>query len=86
MLATFSILPLLPHSAEWIAVGTWPGLCAVFVEYAASEVSASVGKKKGPDAAIPKTLRRLVQLADDDRRTGRNHVKETYEKEVSCLH
>ena len=86
MLATSSILPLLPHSAEWIAVGTWPGLCAVFVEYAANEVSASVGKKKGPDAAIPKTLRRLVQLADDDRRTGTNHVKETYEKEVSCLH
>ncbi|KAL0026395.1 hypothetical protein WJX79_005738 [Trebouxia sp. C0005] len=54
-----------------LKVGTWPGLCAVFVEYAANEMSASVGKKKGPEAAIPKTLRRLVQLADDDRRTGR---------------
>ena len=82
MLKSFSILPLLPHSAEWTAVGTWPGLCAVFVEYAANEMSASVGKKKGPEAAIPKTLRRLVQLADDDRRTGMNHIKETNEKEV----
>ena len=78
--------PLLPHSAEWTAVGTWPGLCAVFVEYAANEMSASVGKKKGPDAAIPKTLRRLVQLADDDRRTGINDTQETIEQEVSCLH
>jgi len=78
--------PLLPHSAEWTAVGTWPGICAVFVEYAANEMSASVGKKKAPDAAIPKTLRRLVQLADDDRRTGINHYKETNKKEVSCLH
>lgn len=40
------------------------------VDYAAIEVTASVGKKKGPDAAIPKALRRFVQLADDDRRTG----------------
>ncbi len=86
MLITSSSLPLLPHSAEWTAVGTWPGLCAVFVEYAANEMSASVGKKKGPDVAIPKTLRRLVQLADDDRRTGINYIKETYEKEVSCWH
>jgi hypothetical protein len=50
------------------------------VEYAANEMSASVGKKKGPDAAIPRTLRRLVQLADDDRRTGMKHIKETNEK------
>ena len=84
LIQTSSSQPLLPHSAEWIAVGTWPGLCAVFVEYAANEMSASVGKKKGPEVAIPKTLRHLVQLADDDRRTGIKHIKETYEKEVSC--
>lgn len=42
------------------------------VEYAANEVATSVGKKKGPDAAIPKALRRFVQLADDERRTGAN--------------
>lgn len=53
-----------------VAVGTWPGLCVTLVEYAATEVTASIGKKKGPDAAIPKALRRFVQLADDDRRTG----------------
>ena len=52
------------------AVGTWPGLCAVFVDFAAKEVYESSGKKKGPDVSIPKTLRRLVQLADDDRRSG----------------
>lgn len=57
-----------------VAVGTWPGLCVTLVEYAAIEVTASVGKKKGPDAAIPKALRRFVQLADDDRRTGNAHV------------
>ena len=51
-------------------VGTWPGLCVSIVDYAATEFSASVGKKKGPDAAISKVLRRFVQLADDDRRTG----------------
>ncbi|KAL3152001.1 hypothetical protein ABBQ32_001121 [Trebouxia sp. C0010 RCD-2024] len=56
-------------AAGKIKVGTWPGLCVTLVEYAAIEVTASVGKKKGPDAAIPKALRRFVQLADDDRRT-----------------
>ena len=55
-----------------VAVGTWPGLCVTLVDYAATEVTASVGKKKGPDAAIPKALRRFVQLADDDRQTGEN--------------
>ena len=59
-----------------VAVGTWPGLCVTLVEYAGIEVTASLGKKKGPDAAIPKALRRFVQLADDDRRTGDNmHTK-----------
>ena len=53
-----------------VAVGTWPGLCVTLIDYAAIEVTASIGKKKGPDAAIPKALRRFVQLADDDRRTG----------------
>lgn len=53
-----------------IAVASWPGLCALLVEYASSEVSGSAGKKRGPDAAIPKTVKRLVQLADDDRRSG----------------
>ena len=58
------------------AVGTWPGLCVTLVDYAAIEVTASIGKKKGPDTAIPKALRRFVQLADDDRRTGDNmHTK-----------
>ena len=52
------------------AVGTWPGLCVVFVDYAAGEISSSAGKKRGPDVNIAKTLRHLVQLADDDRRSG----------------
>ena len=41
-------------------------------DYAAIEVTASIGKKKGPEAAIPKALRRFVQFADTDRRTGNN--------------
>lgn len=59
-------------SLKLVAVGTWPGLCVTLIEYAANEVTTSVGKKKGPDAAIPKALRRFVQLADDERRTGDN--------------
>lgn len=52
------------------AVASWSGLCALLVEFASSEISASAGKKRGPDASIPKTLKRLVQLAEDDRRSG----------------
>lgn len=68
-----------------VAVGTWPGLCVTLVEYAAIEVTASVGKKKGPDTAIPKTLRRFVQIADDDRRTGNANAHQATEG-TSRLH
>lgn len=72
-MSQLDVVGLPPSHTNQVAcnsVGTWPGLCAVFVDFAANEVSASAGKKKGPDASIPKTLRRLVQLADDDRRSG----------------
>lgn len=34
------------------------------------EVKAAVGKKRGPDVSGAKVLRKLIQEADDDKRSG----------------
>ena len=52
------------------AATTWPGLVSVFAGYAVEELKAAAGKKRGPDPGMSKTLRKLVQLAEDDRRSG----------------
>ncbi len=36
----------------------------------AEEIKQSSGKKRGPDAALSKTFRKLVQLAEEERRSG----------------
>lgn len=34
------------------------------------DLAASAGKKKGPEAALSRTFKRLVQTAEDERRSG----------------
>ena len=51
-------------------MASWPGLATVLATHIRDELKASEGKKKGLDAALYRTFRRLVQLADDEKRAG----------------
>jgi hypothetical protein len=48
-------------------------MCLVLVKFAEGEVKGLVEgtKKKPPDALLPKTLRKLLQTADNEQRSGR---------------
>jgi hypothetical protein len=48
----------------------WPTLCLLVVNYISTEVKASVGKKKGPEANLSKIFKMLIQRAEDERRSG----------------
>jgi hypothetical protein len=48
-------------------VASWPGLATVLSAFVMDEVRT---KRKGLDPGQARTVRRLVQLAEDGRRTG----------------
>lgn len=54
------------------AAQTWPGLVHVFVEYAEKEKDTASKSKKGgiTSSDLAKGLRRLVQAADNEQRSG----------------
>ncbi len=55
------------------AVASWPGLAIILVKSIDKEVGA-VGRKKGPDSTVSKTFKHFVQTADDERRSGAQHI------------
>lgn len=52
------------------AAATWPGLASILAGFVGAELEVAKGKKRGPDASLSKAFRRLVALAEDDRRSG----------------
>ncbi|GAB4819121.1 hypothetical protein N2152v2_006167, partial [Parachlorella kessleri] len=54
-----------------VPAASWPGLCSVLSGYVTDEIKASSTKKRGPEASLSKTFRKLIQLAEDERRSGR---------------
>lgn len=54
------------------AAQTWPGLVHVFVEYAEKEKDTASKSKKGgiTSSDLAKGLKRLVQAADNEQRSG----------------
>lgn len=51
-------------------MATWPGLCSVLASYVSTELQAAAGKAKKPDASLGKVFRRVVSLAEEERRSG----------------
>ena len=56
------------------AVPSWPGLASLLVKFISEELQAQASKKRGPDAIISKTFRKVISLADDERRSGHKAV------------
>ena len=42
----------------------------MIVKHVASELNQSMGRKRGPDVALHRTFRRMVSLAEDEKRSG----------------
>eukprot|EP00884_Botryococcus_braunii_P019004 jgi/Botrbrau1/5788/Bobra.0155s0011.1 len=64
------------HSAarDHRAGATWPTLALLLVNFIWGELKPGHLRKKGPDAALSRTFRKLVQCAEDVRRTGRKDM------------
>ena len=45
-------------------------LCGQLIKCAAEEIAASAGKKRGLDSTLARTLRKFVQTAQDEHRSG----------------
>ena len=60
------------------AAASWPGLCTILMQSVEKELAASMGKKKGPEAALSRTFKRLVQTAEDERRSGQAPLLHTH--------
>ena len=53
---------------------TWPGLINKFAGYALDQIHAAHQKGKTVEANVSGTMRRLVTLAEDEKRTGTKHI------------